>query len=171
MPFIEGTGLGTPLINEGAPIAGTNEVQTLTIGGTPTGGSFRLALDGIITGPIAWSSTNSTLLANVQAALDSTFGTSQIVAAIGSMTAGVGTITLTFSGVNYQRLAVNTMTAVNNLTGSSPTVAVAETTPGVTATHRGCARGALLIDVTNARLFINTGTPTAPTWTVVGTQT
>jgi hypothetical protein len=28
----------------GAPTAGTNEVQTLTIGGTPTGGTFKLSL-------------------------------------------------------------------------------------------------------------------------------
>lgn len=31
--------------------------------------------------------------------------------------------------------------------------------------------GALLIDTTNAKLYINTGTQASPTWTVVGTQT
>jgi hypothetical protein len=33
------------------------------------------------------------------------------------------------------------------------------------------AVGALLIDTTNAKLYINTGTQASPTWTVVGTQT
>jgi hypothetical protein len=33
------------------------------------------------------------------------------------------------------------------------------------------AKGALLIDITNAILYINTGTQAAPTWTKVGTQT
>ncbi len=38
-------------------------------------------------------------------------------------------------------------------------------------THAGVAAvGALLIDTTNARLFINTGTQASPTWTLVGSQ-
>ena len=32
-------------------------------------------------------------------------------------------------------------------------------------------KGALLIDTTNAILYINTGTQASPTWTKVGTQT
>lgn len=32
-------------------------------------------------------------------------------------------------------------------------------------------KGALLIDTTNAKLYINTGTKASPTWTVVGAQT
>ncbi|MDW8208808.1 MAG: hypothetical protein RMJ43_13320 [Chloroherpetonaceae bacterium] len=170
MPFIEGTGLGTPLIHSGTPSAGTNEVQTGTIGGTPTGGTFRLGLNGIFTGPITWVNNNTNLITNIQNALNSTFGSNQIVAAVGTMTGGVGTFTLTFSGTEYQRLDVPAMEVINNLTGTSPTLSIAITTPGVTATHRGCAKGALLIDVQNAVLYINTGTPTAPTWTVVGTQ-
>ncbi len=34
----------------------------------------------------------------------------------------------------------------------------------------GARKGALLVDTTNAKLYINTGTDTSPTWTVVGTQ-
>jgi hypothetical protein len=33
------------------------------------------------------------------------------------------------------------------------------------------AKGCLLIDTTNALLYINTGTQASPTWTKVGTQT
>jgi hypothetical protein len=40
---------------------------------------------------------------------------------------------------------------------------------GTGATKAGV--GCLLIDTTNAKLYINTGTKASPTWTVVGTQT
>lgn len=162
-----------PYANAGAPDQGTNEVQTLTIGGTPTGGTFKLAYDGYTSAAITWSATNTTLLANIQAALNAmpNVGTNGIVAAAGTLTAGIGTITLTF-GANLINLVVPSMTvADNSLTGAAPTLAVAETTPGVTATMRGAAKGALLIDTTNAKLYINAGTALDPTWTVVGTQT
>ena len=91
----------------GAPAAGTNEVQTLTIGGTPTGGTFRLSYQGRRTGLIAWSATNNTLVANVDAALEAlpTIGTGGVVTAAGTLTAGVGTITITFSGTRVARRA------------------------------------------------------------------
>jgi hypothetical protein len=54
---------------------------------------------------------------------------------------------------------------LNALTGTAPTLAIAETTPGVSATARGAPKGALLIDTTNGALYQNTGTPQAPTWT------
>lgn len=162
-----------PYVNAGVPGSGTSEVQTLTIGGTPTGGTFKLAFDGYTSGAITWSATNATLLANIQAGLDAmpNIGTNGAVAAAGTLTAGIGTITLTF-GANLIKMAVPTMTvALNSLTGTNPTLAVAETTAGVTATMRGAAKGALVIDITNAKLYINTNTALNPTWTVVGAQT
>lgn len=42
-------------------------------------------------------------------------------------------------------------------------------TSGTFASYAG--KGALLIDTTNAKLYINTNTLASPTWTVVGTQT
>jgi len=173
MPIIEGA-TGSPLLNAGAPVAGTNEVQTLTIGGTPTGGTFKLTFDGWTTGAITWSATNATLLANINAALDAlpNGAASAIVATAGTLTAGIGTIVLTFSGAPLAKRAVSTMTVANNsLTGTSPTLAIAETTPGVDVTGRGSVVGQLLTDTTNGKLYINTGSAVAPTWTVVGTQT
>lgn len=171
---IEGAGLGDPLLNAGAPVSGTNEVQTLTIGGTPTGGTFKLTFDGFTTAAITWSATNSTLLANINAALDAlpNGGTSAIVATANSLTAGIGTISLTFSGAPLQKKAVNTITiGDNSLTGTSPTLAVVEATPGVDATYRSAPTGAMLIDITNAFSYINTSTTAlAPTWTKTGTQ-
>lgn len=45
-------------------------------------------------------------------------------------------------------------------------------TSGTSGTGAGyCGIGALLTDVTNGKLYINTGTKASPTWTVVGAQT
>lgn len=173
MPVSEGLGLGTPYQNAGAPVAGTDEIQTLTIGGTPTGGTFQLAYDGFVTAAIPWNATNGTLIASIDAALEAlpNIGTGGITTAAGTLTAGIGTITLTFVAQNGKK-AVNTITVANNsMTGTAPTAAVAETTPGVDATARGAAPGALLNDTTNKLLYQNTGTAAAPTWTKVGTQT
>lgn len=169
MPVVEGA-YGMRFA-PGAPVAGTNEVQTLTIGGTPTGGTFRLGFEGLNTASITWNATNATLLAAMNTAFDARYGTGSIVATAGTLTAGIGTVTLTFGG-NYARRAVATMTVVENaLTGTVPTLAIAETTPGVDATARGAPIGALLVRTDTGIAYVNTGTAIAPTWTVVGTQT
>jgi len=162
------------LYSAGAPSNGTTEVQTITIGGTPTGGTFKLTFEGFTTAAITWSATNSTLLANIDAALEAlpNIGTGGVVTAAGTLTAGIGTITVTFSGGNLSAKAVGTMSvADNSLTGTAPTVAVAKTTPGVDSTFRGAPGGALALDITNNKVYVNTGTALAPTWVVVGTQT
>lgn len=162
-----------PLTNAGAPGAGTDEVQTITFGGTPTGGTFKLKLGPFRTAAISWSATNNTLRDNVDAALEllPNVGTGSVTTAVGTMTAGIGTLTVTFVGVLGKK-AVPLMTVDNNsLTGTTPTVEVEETTPGVGATHRGAPKGAKLVDTTNGIDYINTGTADAPTWTKVGVQT
>lgn len=166
---IEGT-IG-PLRSDGAPSGGTNEVQTLTFGGTwLSGDTFRLGFGAFTTADIAWSATNNTLRDNIDAGLEAlaNIGVGGVTPAVGSMTSGIGTMTVTFTG-NLSKLAVETMT-VANITSDDGTLEVAETTPGVTATHRGAAVGALVTDTTNGKLYINTGTPLAPAWTVAGTQ-
>lgn len=157
----------------GAPGVGTNEVQTFTIGGTPTGGTYKLALDGVQTAAVTWSATNGTLLSNLNTALDglSNGAASAIVATAGTISSGIGTVLLTFSGPPLSKKAVSTMTVANNsLTGTAPTLAIVETTPGVDATARGAVKGALLSDTTNGILYIATAT-NPPTFTKVGTQT
>lgn len=157
----------------GAPVAGTTEVQTLTIGGTPTGGTFRLAYKGEPTAPIAWSATNATLIANIDAALEALtrIGTGNVTVAVGTMTAGIGTATITFAGTLVKKAVPTIAVWSNDLTGTAPTLGVTETTPGVNASHRGAPTGAQLLDTTNGKAYINTGTATDPTWTVVGAQT
>lgn len=160
--------------NAGAPTAGTNEVQTLTIGGTPTGGTFKLAYDGQTTAAITWTATDATLLSRINTALDAlpNLAASAVVATAGTLSSGIGTILLTFSGEPVTKRAVNTMTVASNaLTGTAPTLAIAETTPGVNTSGRGVPKGGLLTDTTNGILYVNTGTDTTPTWTKVGTQT
>lgn len=155
--------------NAGAPVAGTDEIQTITL--DATGGTFKLAFDGWTTGAISWNATNATLVANIDAALEAlpNIGTGGVTTAVGTMTAGVGTITVTFTGSNGKK-AVPTMTVADNSLTGTATCSVAETTPGVDATARGCAAGARLVDTTNKKAYINTGTAAAPTWTVIGAQ-
>lgn len=169
--IIEGTFDG--LFTAGAPTAGVNEIQTLTIGGTPTGGTFKLTFDGQTTAAITWTATDATLVTNVDTALEAlaNIGTTGVTTAAGTVSSGIGTITITFTGNNAAK-AVNTITvADNSLTGTAPTLAVAETTAGVTASGRGAPKGAKLTDTTNGLAYINTGTALVPVWTKIGTQT
>ncbi|WP_280425280.1 major capsid protein [Nocardia carnea] len=102
----------------------TNEVQTVTITGTPTGGHFTLSFGGSTTSNLAHNATAAT----VQAALAAlpTIGTGNIAVA-GS--AG-GPYTVTFIGA-LGATNVAAMTATGSLTGgTTPAVAVALTTAG-----------------------------------------
>ncbi len=166
--------IGTILESAGAPSAGTSEVQTLTIGGTPTGGTFTIHFEGFTSSAITWSATNNTLLANLQAAIDAlpSLGTNGLIAAAGTLTAGIGTITLTAGG-NRAKQALGSVLScpTNALTGTAPTLAVAETTPGVDATARGSGIGTLVQDTATGILYSNTGTALVPVWTKVGAQT
>lgn len=159
----------------GTPSAGTSAIQTLTFGGAGAAGdTFQLSFDGAIntTAAIAWSATNATLVANIDAALEAlpNIGTGGVTTAAGTMTAGIGTITVTFAG-NLAVLTLSTMVVSNVVTTASLTVACATTTPGVKATYRKSAKGALVSDTTNAILYQNTGTPPTPTWSKVGAET
>lgn len=155
----------------GAPVAGTSEVQTLTIGGTPTGGTFKLSCEGQITAAITWSATNATLLANINTALQAlgNVGSGNIVATAGTLTAGIGTVLLTFSAALSRRVVSLVAVNTNALTGTAPTLANVQTTPGVNASGLGASVGAKLTDITNGKEYITTSA-NPPTWVVVGTQ-
>ncbi len=154
----------------GAPVAGTSEVQTMTIGTTPTGGTFKLAFKGQITAPITWSATTGTLIANIDAALGALTtigGASNVTTADVNLSGGAGTLTVTFAG-SLAKLDVPLITVnSNDLVGAGATLAIAATTPGVTATHRGAPKGALLSDTDNGIWYQNTGTVYVPVWTAV----
>lgn len=150
------------------PDAGTNEVQTITFGSGQVSGNFFLRFNNRTTPAIAWSATNATLVSNIDSALETlaNVGTGGVTTAVGSMTAGVGTITVTFGGSNVKS-DVPQMTVPSKTT--SGTIAVATTTPGVVADGRSAANGTLLIagDDGAFKLYFNTGTPPNPVWTEI----
>lgn len=159
---------GRQITNAGVPVNGTNELHTLTFGGTPTGGTFKLTFAGTsTTAAITWSATNATLVANIDAALEAmgAIGTGGVTTAVGTMTAGIGTITVTFDGTNTARRPWGLMTITSSLTGTSPTLADVVTTAGVQPTGgRATELGAILVDTTNGFSYINTGAPPNISW-------
>lgn len=96
---------------------GTNEVQTVTIGGAPTGGTFTLTYSGQTTAAIAFDASSRDVKNAIEAL--SNIGDGD-VKATGS--AG-GPYTVTFQG-DLSSTNVAAMTATASLTGG--------TTPGVT---------------------------------------
>ena len=110
-----------------------NDVQTLTVTGTPTGGTFKLGFGTETTAAITYSTTDATLQANVLAALEAlpNIGTGNVT--VSSGTSGT-VVAITFQGAcgYLEQLALTF--AVNGLTGgSSPTATFARTTRGVGA--------------------------------------
>jgi hypothetical protein len=105
----------------------TNEVQTVTISGSPTGGTFTLTFSGSTTAAINHNAASST----VQTALRAI---SSIDGANVSVTGSAGgPYTVTFIG-ELAATNVAAMTATASLTGgTSPSVAVATTTAGYKA--------------------------------------
>jgi hypothetical protein len=156
----------------GTPGSGADEVQTITFSGTITGGTFTLTFQSGQTAPITWSAVNATLIAAIDAALEAlpNVGAGQVTTAVGTMTAGIGTATVTFTGTLAKK-DVGLMTAGISLTGTGVGLAIATTTPGSAPGGIGAPKGALLSDTTNGILYIQTGTSASPTWTKVGTQT
>jgi hypothetical protein len=164
-----------PIRNAGAPVAGTNEVWTLTIGGTPSAGAtsgIKFNYQGLVSALCLWSATSATFVTNLQACLDAFFGSGATVVSDGTSTNGVGTFIITFSGALLAKRSLGAVATITNLlTGTSPTASAARTTPGVDATARGIGVGGKLLDITNAFDYVNTGTSAAPTFTKTGTQT
>lgn len=110
-----------------AGVDGVNEVQTLTVTGTPTGGDTVISFGGDSTGDIPYDST----AADVELYLEALDSIPQ-----GEATCAGGpwpgtAITVTFSGtLGKTNLAM--MTNVDSFTGgSSPTLTITESTPGV----------------------------------------
>ena len=177
---IEGTNTILPAFGDlrfpGVPVNGSNEVQTLTIGGAPTAGAgsgINFTFQGLISPLALWSATNATWTANLQAALDTFFGAGATVVTVGTAVAGVGTMVITFSGAQLAAKSLGAaMGVINAMTGAAPTASVARTTPGVDATFRSAATGQNLMDTTptTGEAWVNIGTPGAPNWTKIGVQ-
>ena len=120
---------GTPL---GLTTTGVNAVQTLTITGTPTGGTFKLSFKGIKTATIAYNAAAATVQAALEALISIGSGN---VACTGGALPGTPVV-ITFQGslaASPQPLIV-WETDDNALTGgTAPTGSVAHTTTGIAA--------------------------------------
>lgn len=136
---------GIAAVNDGTPVwirgsdnmiepsasaaEGADEVQTVTVSGSPTGGTYTLTFDGETTDPIAFNAD----AAAIQSALENLDSVEPGDVAV----TGTGPFTVTFGG-EYADVNVAQMTADGSgLTGgSSPAVAVATTTSGAGGTYK-----------------------------------
>lgn len=114
---IDPTGLG------GAD--GANEVQLVTITGTPAGGTFTLTFDGETTAGIVFNATAAAVQAALLALASLALGDVVVTGSAG------GPYTLTFGGdFTEDDVATLTASALGLTGGTAPAVAVTTPTPG-----------------------------------------
>lgn len=98
----------------------TAQVQTLTIGGSPTGGTYTIVGNGTATGNLAYNANAATIQAAIR-------GLGGVYA--GVVVAGSGPFTITFPTTLGDVTVLTTTAALTG--GSTPTATIADTTPGV----------------------------------------
>lgn len=111
----------------GADLGGlSNEVQQISITGSPTGGTFTLTFQGSTTDPIAYNATAATVQAALRALPN--IGSGDVTCTGGPLPGTA--VTATFGGaLAGQDVAV--MTATSSLTGgTAPAVVITTPTPG-----------------------------------------
>jgi len=115
-------------LGERVRVVGANEVQTISLTGTPTGGTFTLTFDGQTTGTIAYNADGPTTVQTALLAL-STIGATDLTVAAGTGP-WVVTFAATFSGLDVPMFTL----ATNSLTGGTlPSVTIVQTTRGYPA--------------------------------------
>lgn len=117
-----GTGAGWNLTIISTNFVNQNEVQTITITGTPAGGTFTLTYSGNTTAAIAFDATS----ADVVTALELLENIEDVTATGGALPGTAVVVTFVDPTGNLPM-----MTATSSLTGgSSPAIAITETTKG-----------------------------------------
>lgn len=121
--------IGGDVISTGAATA---EVQTVTITGTPTGGTFTLTFDGETTGPIDFDATNT----EVDTALEalSNIGVGEVTVTGGPGPGSAFTVTFSTALGNVPQM---TASGAGLTGGTAPAVAVTTATPGNNLTDVG----------------------------------
>lgn len=156
MGIIEG-GIG-PFQYAGDPTTkmGTDAVQTVVITGTPTLGDYTLSFEGAVTTPLAFNADG----AAVQAALEAlpNLGVGNVTA-----TGTAASVAVTFTGTKGKQ-KVSPLGVASSTLDAGATVTVEQTTAGEAPGGIGSAKGALLIDTENGKLYQNEGTPAQPAW-------
>lgn len=143
-----------------APVNGTDEVQSIDITGSPTGGTFTLTWGGIYsTAAIAYDADAAAVQAAILAL--SVFSAGDV-----AVSGSNPNFSVTF-GANYGKSNQPQFTlGTNSLTGgSSPTVAFSTDTAGVAATLAGQPAGTLYVDDSTGAVYVNIGTGLDPAWT------
>jgi len=141
--------------SEGQDIAGsysggTNEVQTITITGAPTGGSFTLTFETLVSDPIPWNATAAQVAAAVTEIVDAHYPGGIVTGAGANLPAG--SVALTFGGT-LADTNVAAMTQTSSLTGgTTPTAVVTQTTAGVIGTGGKPCYSVTCPDFTEERL-------------------
>ena len=109
---------------EVADEVGTNEVQTVTVTGVPTGGTYTLTYSGQTTAAIAFDATSKTVKEALEALSNIGQGDVKVTGSAG------GPYTVTFKG-DLSGTNVAQLTKTASLTGgTSPDVTIATTTAG-----------------------------------------
>lgn len=118
-----------PLVPAGTVLGPTgvvarNDVKTLTIANTPTGGTWSFTLCGQTSGNIPYNAT----AAQAQVFVDAFFGAGNCTVTGGQLPGTA--LVFTFGGI-MSNVLIKSISTTNNLTGgASPTVTFANTTPG-----------------------------------------
>ena len=113
--------------------AGTNEVQTLTVSGTWTSGTWTLSFQGQTTAPLAFDITAANLVTAMN--LLSNIDSGDVTASGGAT--GTNPVVITFAG-RYAGVNVPLITVdVSGIVGAGHAMTVVETTPGAYSANPG----------------------------------
>ncbi len=139
------------------PYAGeASEVQTATVTGGPTGGTFTLTLNGETTGNIAYNATAAAVQAALEALPSVSAGDVTVTGSAG------GPYTITFGGTYAgENVAAITASGAGLTGGSTPGVTMATTTAGGGTATDGLdvPRGILFNSIQMAEGDANKGAP------------
>ena len=117
-------------ITDGVQLS-TNEVQRITMTGTPTGGSFTITYDGQTTAAVAYNAAAGAVQSALEALSNIAVGD---VVCTGGPFPGTA-VDVEFRGA-YAQTNVTTMTTTDSLTGgTTPATAVTTVTPGAAPTE------------------------------------
>lgn len=104
-----------------------NEVQTVTITGTPAGGTFTLAFKGFVSGTIVYNAASSVVQTALEALTSIGTGGVAVSGGPGPATPYVVTFQNQLAGQNTPMLVANGAALTG---GTTPAIGVVETTPG-----------------------------------------
>jgi len=147
----------------GAPVAGTDEVQTIIKNSTVTAGTFRLSFQGFITAPISWTADTAimeTALNNLPSIASGGTGLVGVVVTGGALPGT--TMTITFSGSNVSKREQPLLVLHSNSLTGGGSMTIAEGTPGVDRSHRNAPNGAIMVRTDTGAIHVKT----SGVWTV-----